>query len=166
MLTAAVITISDRGARGERLDTAGPAVRKMLEEAGYEVVFTAILPDEADKIAAVLTACADEKHIPLVLTTGGTGFSPRDVTPEATRAVIEREAPGLEERMRFESARITPKACLSRGVAGIRGRTLIINLPGSERAARENLSFVIDPIGHGLAMLLGAGSANCAEESR
>lgn len=165
-MTAAVITVSDKGSRGERIDTAGPAVRALLEDAGYEVVFTAILPDEAEEIAGMLAACADEKGISLVITTGGTGFSPRDVTPEATRAVIERETPGLQERMRYESAKITPRACLSRGVAGIRKRTLIVNLPGSERAARENLSFVLDPIGHGLEMLLGSGSANCAEESK
>ena len=161
--TAAVITVSDKGARGERVDTSGPAVRAMLEDAGYSVVHGAIVPDERKVIEAELIRCADELSISLVITTGGTGFSPRDVTPEATMAVIERAVPGIPEAMRFESMKYTNRACLSRAAAGIRGRCLIVNLPGSEKAARENLAAVLEPIGHGLDMLCSAGSADCAE---
>lgn len=159
--TAAVLTISDKGARGERIDTSGPALCRMLEKQGYRVLCQRILPDERDQIAAELTACAD-RGIALVLTTGGTGFSPRDITPEATLDVIERQAPGLAEVMRTESMKVTPRGCLSRGVAGIRGGTLIVNLPGSERAARENLAAILPALEHGLAMLMSAGSADCA----
>ena len=126
------------------------------------MVYTAIVPDESDQIQAELIRCADEKQVSLVLTTGGTGFSPRDITPEATLAVVERLTPGIPEAMRAESMRITPRGCLSRATAGIRGRTLIINLPGSKKAAQENLLAVIDPVCHGLEMLLGEGSADCA----
>ena len=160
--TAAVITVSDKGSRGERRDTSGPAIRSILEQRGWQVVHTAILPDEAEEIRRELIRCADEEKLHLVLTTGGTGFSPRDVTPEATLSVVERLVPGLPEAMRWESLKITPRGCLSRGAAGIRGRTLILNLPGSEKAARENLLAVIDAVGHGLEMLLGSGSADCA----
>ena len=160
--TAAVLTISDKGVRGERTDTSGPALRALLEEAGWEVVHSAVLPDEREQIQAALIDCADRLRVNLVLTTGGTGFSPRDVTPEATLAVVEREARGIPEAMRAESLRITPRGCLSRSAAGIRGRTLIVNLPGSEKAARENLLAVRDAVGHGIDMLLSAGSADCA----
>lgn len=160
--TAAVLTISDKGFRGERVDTSGPAICALLEEKGCEVLYTNIIPDEMEQIKAELIKCADE-GIHFVLTTGGTGFSPRDITPEATLQVIEREAPGLAEAMRAESLRITPKGCLSRSVAGIREKTLILNLPGSEKAAKENLLAVIDPIRHGLEILLGNGSADCGE---
>ena len=159
--TAAVLTISDKGARGERVDTSGPALREMLAQAGYEVVGGAILPDERDQIAGALREYA-RKGIALVLTTGGTGFSPRDITPEATLDVIERETPGLAELMRAESMKITPRGCLSRGVAGILDRTLIVNLPGSEKAARENLAAVLSALDHGLKMLMSEGSADCA----
>ncbi|MBQ6366186.1 MAG: MogA/MoaB family molybdenum cofactor biosynthesis protein [Oscillospiraceae bacterium] len=158
--TAAVLTISDKGARGERVDTSGPAVRKMLEDAGYAVVYTAVLPDELEQIKDELVLCADEKKISLVMTTGGTGFSPRDVTPEATLSVIERETRGIPEAMRYASLQITPRGCLSRSVAGIRGKTLIVNLPGSEKAAKENLAAVLDAIGHGLEMLACDGSTD------
>ena len=160
--TAAVITVSDKGYAGLREDTSGPAVRAVLEEKGFEVVRTAIVPDEAEMIKAELIRCADELGISLVLTTGGTGFSPRDITPEATLAVIERETRGIPEAMRAESMKVTPRGCLSRSAAGIRGRTLIINLPGSRKAALENLLAVIDPVGHGLDMLASSGSADCA----
>ena len=160
--TAAVITVSDKGARGERIDTSGPMLCGMLKSADYEVVYTAIVPDEAEQIKAELLKCSDEKQIALVLTTGGTGFSPRDITPEATKAVIERETPGIPEAMRAESLKITPHGCLSRETAGIRGRTLIINLPGSEKAAKENFAAVQKAIGHGLKMLYSEGSAECA----
>ena len=159
--TAAVLTISDKGARGERVDTSGPALREMLAQAGYEVVGGAILPDERDQIAGALREYA-RKGIALVLTTGGTGFSPRDITPEATLDVIERETPGLSELMRAESMKITPRGCLSRGAAGILDRTLIVNLPGSEKAARENLAAVLPALDHGLKMLMSEGSADCA----
>lgn len=160
--SAAVLTISDKGFRGERTDTSGPALRALLEEAGWTVVHTAILPDELEQIKTALISCADEKHVDLVLTTGGTGFSPRDVTPEATLAVVERETRGIPEAMRAESLRITPRGCLSRSAAGIRGGTLIVNLPGSEKAARENFLAVRDAVGHGIDMLRSAGSADCA----
>ena len=159
--TAAVITISDKGSRGERVDTSGPAICAVLKQKGWNVVYTTIIPDEQAQIRAELIRCADERGIHLVLTTGGTGFSPRDVTPEATLEVIQRRTPGIPEAMRAESLRITPKGCLSRSEAGIRGRTLIINLPGSEKAALENLMAVIGPVEHGLEMLLGSGSADC-----
>ena len=159
--TAAVLTISDKGARGERVDTSGPALREMLAQAGYQVVGGAILPDERDQIGNALREYA-RKGIALVLTTGGTGFSPRDITPEATLDVIERETPGLSELMRAESMKITPRGCLSRGVAGILDRTLIVNLPGSEKAARENLAAVLPALDHGLKMLMSEGSADCA----
>lgn len=159
--TAAVLTVSDKGARGERVDTSGPALRGMLIEAGYAVVHTAILQDERLQIAEALKKLSDE-GVALVLTTGGTGFSPRDVTPEATLDVIERQAPGLAETMRAESMKLTPRGCLSRGVAGMRKRTLIVNLPGSERAARENLTAILPALAHGLEMLLSEGSADCA----
>ena len=158
--TAAVITVSDKGARGERKDTSGPAVKAMLEEAGFEVVYTSIIPDEKEQIQAELIRCADERKIALVMTTGGTGFSQRDVTPEATLAVIERETRGIPEAMRWASLQITPRGCLSRSAAGIRGKTLIVNLPGSEKAAKENLAAVIDPIGHGMEMLFSEGSSD------
>ena len=161
--TAAVITISDKGARGERVDTSGPALCAMLKESGYDVAYTNIIPDEKDQIKAELISCADEKSIALVLTTGGTGFSPRDITPEATMEVIERHTPGIPEAMRTESLRITPKGCLSRSEAGIRGKTLIVNLPGSEKAAKENLTAVLSALDHGLDMLYSAGSADCAQ---
>lgn len=160
--TAAVLTISDKGSKGERKDTSGPAICKMLEDAGYQVVYQNILPDEMEQIQAELIQCADVLHASLVLTTGGTGFSPRDITPEATLAVVEREARGIPEAMRAASMQITPRGCLSRSVAGIRGGTLIINLPGSEKAAKENLAAVLPAIGHGLEMLASAGSADCA----
>ena len=160
---AAVITVSDKGYRGEREDTAGPAVAEMLREAGYEIGYQRIVPDEQPLIEAELKKCADILGLDLVVTTGGTGFSPRDVTPEATLAVVERETRGIPEAMRAESLRITPRGCLSRAAAGIRGRTLIVNLPGSRKAALENLGAVMAALGHGLEMLASAGSADCAD---
>lgn len=158
--TAAVITVSDKCSRGEREDTSGPAVRRMLEEAGFEVCYTGLVPDESEQIQAELIKCADELKIGLVLTTGGTGFSQRDITPEATLAVVQRETRGIPEAMRYASLQITPRGCLSRSAAGIRGKTLIVNLPGSEKAARENLAAVIDALGHGLEMLYAEGSSD------
>ena len=124
---AAVITVSDKGFRGERIDTSGPALCALLKENGFEIACTAIVPDEIEAIREELLRCADQLQIPLILTTGGTGFAERDVTPEATKEVITRETPGIPEAMRAESMRITPRGCLSRSAAGIRGRTLIIN---------------------------------------
>ena len=147
---AAVVTVSDQGSRGERVDTSGPAVEEKLREAGFEIAYRSIIPDEQPQIEAELIKCADQLRLNLVVTTGGTGFSPRDVTPEATLAVVERETRGIPEAMRAESLRITPRGCLSRAAAGIRGRTLIVNLPGSKKAALENLAAVLDALGHGL----------------
>ena len=162
--TAAVITVSDRSAAGERPDASGPALVELLAAHGYDVVSTAIVPDEKPKIEAALRAAVAD-DVALVLTTGGTGFSSRDVTPEATTAVCERMAPGIPEAMRAASMAITPRACLSREVAGICGRTLIVNLPGSPKAARENIEAVIDPIAHGLRILRD-GPADCANTAR
>ena len=151
---AAVITVSDKGADGLREDLSGPAVREALEKAGLKVVYTSIVPDRQPEIECELIKCADELKLPLVITTGGTGFAPRDVTPEATLAVIERRTPGIPEAMRFESHKITNRAMLSRCEAGLRGNTLIINLPGSPKAAIENISAVLPALDHGLEMLL------------
>ena len=161
--TAAVITVSDKGYRGEREDTSGPNLVKILTEKGFTVTYTSIVPDEPDMIKEQLVKCADELKIALVLTTGGTGFSPRDITPEATMEVVERLTPGIPEAMRAESMKFTPKGCLSRSAAGIRGRSLIINLPGSKKASAENILAVIDPVAHGRDMLYSEGSADCAK---
>ena len=155
MYTAKVITVSDRSYRGEREDAGGPAVRALLRQAGYEVGAAEIVPDERERIEAALKKASDEEKIALIVTTGGTGFAPRDVTPEATMAVCEKLAPGIPEAMRAASMRITPKACLSRAAAGIRGRSLIINLPGSPKGACENLQAVLEPVEHGIYILQG-----------
>ena len=155
--TAAVITVSDLGSRGQRKDTSGPAVCGMLEEAGFTVVHTAIVPDEKEQISAALRDCADERRIGLIVTTGGTGLSPRDVTPEATLAVLEREIPAIPVAMWVEGLKITPRTMLSRAVAGTRGRSLILNLPGSEKAARENLSAVVGALEHTMRIVAAEG---------
>ncbi len=155
MYTAAVITVSDKGYAGQREDTGGPLLAKLLREAGYDVVRTSLLPDDIEMIKAELIKCADELDIALVATTGGTGFSPRDNTPEATIAVCERLAPGIPEAMRAESMKITPRGMLSRAQAGMRGGTLIINLPGSPKAIPENLNPVLPALRHGLDTLRG-----------
>ena len=160
--TAAVVTVSDRSFRRERPDGSGPVVRELLEKAGYRVVRLALVPDERREIEEVLTALADREDIALVVTTGGTGFAPRDVTPEATIAVCRRMTPGIPEAMRQASLAITPRAMLSRAAAGIRKGTLIINLPGSPKAARENLEAVLPALAHGLEMLSGR-PADCAK---
>jgi len=153
---AVILTISDRGSRGERTDTAGPAVAKQLAAAmDVNIYRTEILPDDREQIAARLKHYADGHTLDLVVTVGGTGFSPRDVTPEATRSVVERPTPGLDEAMRAASLAKTPHAMLSRGTSGIRGATLIVNLPGSQRAARENLEVILPALPHGLAKLRG-----------
>lgn len=161
MYTAAVVTVSDRSARGERPDGAGPLVASLLEEAGYQVTETVIVPDEQPEIEAALVDLADREKAALIVTTGGTGFSPRDVTPEATLAVCPRIVPGIPEAMRAASLAVTPRAMLSRAAAGIRGGTLIVNLPGSPKAAKENLEAVLPALEHGLHMLLG-GPSDCA----
>lgn len=166
MFTAAVLTVSDRSFRGERPDGAGPAAAEMLEEAGYQVAERVIVPDELEEIQAALVRLADEGDYALIVTSGGTGFSPRDVTPEATMAVCQRLTPGIPEAMRAASMAITPRAMLSRAAAGIRGRSLIVNLPGSPKAVRENLQAVLPALEHGLQMLRG-GQADCgAEQNR
>ena len=152
-IKAVVLTISDSASRGEREDLSGPAVVSELQSLQAEVVATEILPDEREQIAALLRHYADDGAANLILTTGGTGLGPRDVTPEATRDVIEREAPGLAELMRAESAKITPLAALSRSVCGARGRTLIVNLPGSVRGARENFQAIARLLPHAIALL-------------
>ena len=164
--TAAVITVSDKGYIGQREDTSGPNLCRILNEHGYELVYTGLVPDDSEMIQAELIKCCDELKVNLILTTGGTGFSPRDITPEATMAVVERPTPGIPEAMRAESMRITPKGCLSRSAAGIRKQSLIINLPGSKKASEENILAVIGAVDHGLEMLLGSGSANCAETAK
>ena len=163
MYTAAVITVSDSGFAGERTDTGGPLLSRLLKENGYDVVYTSIVPDDSDSIRRELILCADEKDIALVVTTGGTGFSPRDNTPEATVAVCSRLAPGLPEAMRAQSMKITPHGMLSRAQAGIRGGTLIVNLPGSPKAIRENLAVILPALNHGLDTLRGA-KQDCAVE--
>lgn len=162
MLHAAVLTVSDRCFRGEHADRGGPLTAKLLEGAGFAVVKTAVVPDEQDQIESALRALADEDGVQLIVTTGGTGFAPRDVTPEATLAVCQRMVPGIPEAMRYASLQITPRAVLSRAQAGIRGGTLIINLPGSPKAAAENLEAVLPALEHGLEMLSGK-PADCAD---
>lgn len=155
--TAGILTVSDKGSRGERTDTAGPALKAMLEAAGFAVLKYEVVPDEEDRIRDTLIAWADLHRINLILTAGGTGFAPRDRTPEATAAVIDRPAPGISEAIRWFGLQKTPRAMLSRGVSGARGRSLIINLPGSERGARESLEAVIDSLPHALELLCGRG---------
>jgi len=162
-----ILTISDRSSRGEREDLSGPALKGQLANQPWaEIVAYEIVPDEMEEIAATLIRWADGEGLDLILTTGGTGFAPRDVTPEATLSIIEREAPGFAEAMRAESLKITPHALLSRAVAGIRGRTLIVNLPGSPRAAVENLSVVLPAIPHGLELLREEAGADQRHEYR
>ena len=162
MYTAAVITVSDRSYRGEREDKGGPAVKEMLEKLGYEVVHMETVPDEKEKISEALIKAAS-KDTALIVTTGGTGFAPRDVTPEATLAVCEKIVPGIPEAMRMLSMKYTDRSILSRAAAGIRKRSLIINLPGSPKGAVENFETVASPIEHGLKMLRG-GQTDCAKE--
>ncbi|MBS1249386.1 MAG: Molybdopterin adenylyltransferase [Chloroflexi bacterium] len=152
-LTLAILTISDRSSRGEREDLSGPALVDRVREEGWEVGQTDIVPDDFPTIQATLSRWADSGQFGVILTTGGTGFTPRDITPEATQAVIDRPAPGLVEAMRAKSLTITPHAMLSRAVAGIRKQTLIINFPGSPKAALENLEVVLPVLPHAVRLL-------------
>ena len=163
MKRAAIITASDSGYRGEREDLSGPAIKEILEREGYEVISMDILPDDQVMLAGKLQEIADSEKAELILTTGGTGFSERDVIQEATEEVIERKVPGIPEAIRAYSMTITKRAMLSRATAGIRGKTLIINLPGSPKAVRESLEYIIDALAHGLEILSGE-ARDCARK--
>lgn len=160
---AYVLTASDAGSRGEREDLSGPAAEELLRTAGYEIAGYAMLPDERDQLAAKMREVADGDLADLLVTTGGTGFSPRDCTPEATADVTERAVPGIPEAMRLFSLQLTPRAMLSRAAAGIRKGTLIVNLPGSPKAVRECLEYILPALEHGLEILRGTAS-NCARK--
>ncbi len=152
-LRVAVLTISDRSSAGQRPDLSGPALAAEVEKFGWVCVQTAVVPDEISQIASILVNWADSGQSDLILTTGGTGFSPRDVTPEATRAVLHRETPGIAEAVRSRSLAVTPHAMLSRAVSGIRGKSLIINLPGSPKAAVESLGFIAAVLPHAVQLI-------------
>lgn len=158
VLTAAVLTVSDAGSRGERLDTAGPAAADLLASIGFTVTHTAMLPDEPDQLAAQMCEWADVVGVGVIVTCGGTGLTPRDRTPEATAAVLDYRVDGLAEAMRAEGRVSTPMAMLSRGLAGVRGGTLIVNLPGSERGTRENLTTVLPVLRHAVESLTGTAA--------
>ncbi len=162
MYSVGIITASDKGARGERQDVSGKLIQTVMEEKGYIIKKYVILPDNAETLAQEMVDMADKLHLNLILTTGGTGFSQRDVTPEATLKVITKQAPGISEAIRYNSLQITPKAMLSRGISGIRDKTLIVNLPGSPKAVQECLGFIVDTLHHGLQILVGDAS-ECAE---
>jgi molybdopterin adenylyltransferase len=161
IIRTAIITLSDKGAKGEREDESGMVIRDMVAVIGADVRHYEVLPDERESIEAVLKHHADSGEIDLIITTGGTGVAPRDVTPEATREVIDRELPGMCEAMRAESLKKTPHAMISRAVAGIRNRTLIVNLPGSPRAVRENLAVILPALTHAIEKIRGDPS-DCA----
>jgi len=161
-IRAAIITLSDKGSKGEREDESGVVIRDMIGSAGASVDHYSVLPDEKDLIVDSLTRLCDTGCIDLILTTGGTGVAPRDVTPEATRAVIDRELPGMAEAMRAESLKKTPHAMISRAVVGIRKQTLIVNLPGSPKAVRENLAVILPALAHTVEKIKGDPS-DCAK---
>ena len=156
-IKAGVLTVSDKGARGEREDRSGAAIRELLAIIGGKVERYEVVPDEMEHIKDTLIAWCDLHRLDLIITTGGTGFAPRDLTPEATAAVIERPAPGISEAMRLAGLEKTPRAMLSRGVSGIRGKTLIINLPGSEKGVRESLDAILPALPHAMEILTGKG---------
>ncbi|MBQ7529824.1 MogA/MoaB family molybdenum cofactor biosynthesis protein [bacterium] len=158
-----VLTVSDSSFNGVREDLSGPEIEKILTEAGYELADRAILPDERELLAKKMQEISDNDKADLLLTTGGTGFSPRDITPEATSDVIERAVPGIPEAMRYYSLQITPQAMLSRATAGIRKGTLIINLPGNPKAVKECLTSILPALDHGLKILKGVAN-NCARK--
>lgn len=159
-----ILTISDRSFHAERADTSGPALAQAVTQQGWQVLRTEVLPDEFEQIVAKLVTWSDSGELDVILTTGGTGFSPRDVTPEATSAVIQRSTPGLAEAVRYAGLRITPHAMLSRAIAGIRGRTLIINLPGSPKGAMENLDILIPVLPHAVELLKEEPSAEAGHQ--
>lgn len=160
--TAMVITVSDRCAQGQREDASGPLLVQLLQDAGYTVTDTAIVPDEYDTICHALRQAA-QADTALILTTGGTGFAPRDITPEVTLSVAERNAPGIAEAMRYHSLTITPRGMLSRGVSVLRGKTLIVNLPGSPKAVKENLEYILPSLAHGIRLAAGL-DGECARK--
>lgn len=155
IIQAAVITVSDKGSAGQREDKSGPEVENLLRTIDIAVLHCTIVPDEIDRIRQILIDLADRDRVDLIVTTGGTGVSPRDVTPDATMDVIDREVPGMAEAMRWESFKITPHALISRAVVGIRGQTLILNLPGSPRGARENLAVLLPALRHAIEKIKG-----------
>ena len=155
-----ILTVSDRSWQGERADLSGPALVEMVTQQGWTVVKTAISADELLSLQKILITWADSNDLDVILTTGGTGFAERDVTPEATKGVIDRETPGLAEAMRAESLKVTPHAMLSRAIAGIRGKVLIVNLPGSPKAARENLEVLVQVLPHAVGLLRGDPKAS------
>lgn len=155
MYRAGILTMSDKGSRGEREDKSAGVIQEILEASGYEVAEYRLIPDDYERIRAELIRMADESKLDLIMTTGGTGLSPRDVTPEATRSVMTRDVPGISEAMRADSMKVTRRAMLSRASSVLRHATLIINLPGSPKACRENLNSIIDQLGHGLDILTG-----------
>ena len=161
MFTAGIITVSDKGSQGKREDLSGPAIAEMLAGAAIEIKHTIIIPDEKDQIQEAIINLADVKKMDLILTTGGTGVSPRDLTPDATLEVIEKQIPGMSEAMRQKSLLVTPHAMISRAVAGIRGKSLIINLPGSPKGAKENLAVVLPALKHAIEKIKGDDS-ECA----
>ena len=162
MFKVAILTISDRGSKGEREDSSGPLIQEMVRNLPGEVVHYEIIPDEKERIAEALKKCADQLKADLILTTGGTGLSPRDVTPDATLKVIEKEVPGFSEAMRAESLKKTPHAMISRAIVGIRGTSLIVNLPGSPKSVRENLEVILPALPHALSKMKGDPS-ECAQ---
>jgi molybdenum cofactor synthesis domain-containing protein len=162
-MRAAILTSSDSGYAGVREDKSGPVIREILEANGYEVVYTVLLPDDRQMLAQEMARIADEHVAELLLTTGGTGFSPRDCMPEATADISERSVPGIPEAIRAYSMTITPRAMLSRAAAGIRKTTLIVNLPGSPKAVRESLEYIIPALGHGLEIMTGEAT-DCARK--
>lgn len=163
MYKVAVLTISDSASQGKRIDTSGPKIVEILKENDYDVVYEGISSDDKEDIKKSLLNCIENIKVDLLITTGGTGFASRDNTPEVTKEIIDKEVPGIPELMRFRSLEVTDKACLSRATCGIKNKTLILNLPGSEKAAKENLLAVIKPLKHGLEMLKSEGSAMCGE---
>ena len=156
MITVGILTMSDKGSRGEREDLSGKEIEKVIKKLPAEVRAYDIIPDEANIIKSKIKEFVDKKKLDLILTTGGTGVSPRDVTPEATREVIEKELPGMSEAMRAESLKKTPNAMISRAVCGIRKRSLIINLPGSPKAVRENLAVLLPALSHAIEKIKGS----------
>jgi molybdenum cofactor synthesis domain-containing protein len=161
LYSVGIITASDKGSKGERVDKSGDVIREIVEASGYTVNRYVVVPDEREVLKKELTYMSDELKLNLIVTTGGTGFSKRDVTPEATKEIVEREVPGISEAIRAYSLTITKRAMLSRGISGIRGNTLIVNLPGSPKAVRESLEYIITELEHGIKILIGEDS-ECA----